>query len=108
VTGGDEHTVLEHEHILSRAFGNVAVDGQDDRLVKPRLDRLRLGERRLRVGAGDLRARGQRLVGEPAPRADHAPDPRLDLNIIAERDRVDEEAVIKVVEANADLLAGCK
>ena len=107
MTGGVTNVaVFEHEQVLGRALGDVAVDGQHDRLVKPRLDRLGLRERRLRVRAGDLRSRGQRLVRHAPPRADHAADARLDLDVVAERNRVDEEAVLEVVEANADLFAG--
>src|SRR5690348_1073666 len=53
----DELAVLQHEEVFRRAFRDMAVDGQDDRLVEPVLDRLGLGQRRLGVGTGNLGAR---------------------------------------------------
>src|SRR5438105_4072932 len=47
--GRDERAVLEHEQVLGRTLGDVAVDGQHYRLVESTLDRFRLGECRLRV-----------------------------------------------------------
>ena len=83
----------------------MTVDRQHDRLVEPALHRLRLGEGCLGVRAGDLGPSRQRLVGHPPPRADHAPDAGLDLDIVAERNRVDEERAVQVVQPDADLLA---
>ena len=83
----------------------MAVDGQHDRLVVACLDRFCLGERRLRVRASHLRARREGLVRNAPPAAHHAADARLDLDVVAERSRVDEKAVFQVVEAHADVLA---
>src|SRR5260370_39018987 len=83
----------------------MPVDRQNDRLIESRLDGFRFGERRLSVRARDLGSSRQRLVRHPAPAAHHAADPRVDLDVVAERYGVDEEAVLEVVQANSDLLA---
>src|SRR5436309_740355 len=101
----DEDAVLVHEEVLGRALRHVPVDGQHYRLVVACLDRFCFGERRLRVRACHLRARRKRLVRNAPPAAHHAADARLDLDVVAERDRVDEEAVLQVVEAHADVFA---
>src|SRR5260221_573467 len=44
-----EDAVLEHEQVLGRTFGNVAVDSEDDRLVETGLNSLGFRQRRLRV-----------------------------------------------------------
>src|SRR5579872_7185397 len=102
----DEHSVFEHEEVFGRTFGYMPVDGKHDRLVEPGLDRFGLRERGLRVGARHLGPRRQRLVGNTTPAADHAPDAGLDLDILAEGDRIDEEPLVEVVKPHADLLAG--
>src|SRR5438552_3705036 len=101
----DEDAVLVHEEVLGRALGHVAVNCQHDRFVVACLDRFCLGERRLRIRASHLRARREGLVRNAPPAAHHAADARLDLDIVAERSRVDEKAVFQVVEAHADVLA---
>src|SRR5213596_1834027 len=104
---GDERAVLEHEEVLRGAFGNMTVDGHHDRLVEAVFDGLRLRQRRLRVGACDLRPRRQRLVWDAPPAAHHAPDAPFDLDVLAEGDGVDEEVAVEVVQADADLFARC-
>ncbi len=84
----------------------MSVNREHYRLVVACLVRLGFGQRRLGVRAGDLGPRGESLVRHASPAADHAAQAALDLDVVAKWNGVDEEALLDVVEADADLLAG--
>src|SRR2546428_417399 len=104
--GRDERPVAHEEQVRGAPFGDVAVVGQDDRLVEAGLLRLGLRQRGVHVRAGDLAARGDGVVVDAAPRGDLRRDAALDRNIVAEGDGEHGEGVFEVVETDTDELAG--
>ena len=75
LTGGvSAHAVADDEHVGRRRLVDVAVGGQDDRLVEAVELRLGLLEGHVHVAADDLAAGRQGLVGVAPPGRGHDPD----------------------------------
>ena len=102
---GDQDPVADDEQVLGAPLADVAVLGQHQRLVVAVHLRLALGEGAVHVRAGDLAARRDGVVIGPAPGADLGPDPRLGVDVLAERHREDGQVRLQVVEPHADRLA---
>src|SRR5690606_26955960 len=76
--GGDgrreEDSVAGQEEVLARAFGDVAVHVQHQRLVVAGGDGFLLGQHAVQVLAASLGDRDEALAADPSPRRDSNPD----------------------------------
>ena len=107
VTGGViAVAVLHEEEVLGGALGDVPVRVQDDGLVEAGPLRVGLRERRVDVGTGDLAARGDHVVVDPAPGGNRGVDAFLVFEVAAVRHRDDRDLGREVVQAHADRLVG--
>ena len=99
---GQRDAVADDEQVRRRRLVDVAVGGQDDRLVEAVELGLGLLEGHVHVAADDLAAGRQRLVGVPPPGRGHDPDAGVGVDVVPERQRDDVQLVVEVVEPDAD------